>query len=131
MFLTIVSQLVTIFEKILIVKNLRTALFLYFSISQTMVAKAADFSSYIAMPYAEARQLLIKDGWHVVRNPKIEESSMFAQNLHASQFEEVQDCISMERDQCEFILAKGKQAIVVTTKDKNFTVESIKKAKLN
>jgi hypothetical protein len=37
----------------------------------------------------------------------------------------------MERDQCEFILAKGKQAIVVTTKDKNFTVESIKKAKLN
>jgi hypothetical protein len=95
------------------------------------MAEAADFSSYIAMPYAEARQLLIKDGWQVVRNKNIEESSLFAQTLHASQFEEVLDCISMERDQCEFILAKSKQAIVVTTKDKNFAIESIKKTKLN
>jgi hypothetical protein len=113
------------------VKNLLIVSFFLISISQTMVAQAADFSAYIAMPYAEARQLLIKDGWQVVRNPKIEESSMFAQSLHASQFEEVLDCISMERDQCEFVLAKGKQAIVVKTKDKNFTVESIKKTKLN
>jgi hypothetical protein len=111
-------------------KNLFTMSFLVILITQTIVAEAADFSSYIAMPYLEARQLLIKDGWQVVRNPKIEESSMFAQTLQASQFEEVLDCISMERDQCEFILAKGKQAIVVTTKDKNFTVESIKKTKL-
>lgn len=117
-------------------KNLPTATFLFIalsqaSISQISIAQAADYSSYIAMPYAQVRQLLIKDGWQVVRNTKIEESSMFAQAIHASQFEEVLDCISMERDQCEFILVKGKQAIVVTTKDKNFAVESIKKAKLN
>jgi hypothetical protein len=113
------------------VKILFTVSFFFIALSQALVAEAADFSSYIAMPYAEARQLLIKDGWQVVRNKSIEESSMSAQTLHASQFEEVLDCISMERDQCEFILAKGKQAIVVTTKDKNFAIESIKKTKLN
>lgn len=107
-------------------KILLKASLLVISISQAALAQAADFSSYIAMPYAEARELLIKDGWQVVRNPKIEETSMFAQTLQASQFEEVLDCISMERDQCQFVLAKGKQAIVVTTKDKNFAVESIK-----
>lgn len=111
-------------------KNLLKASFLFISLSQAVVAEAADFSAYIAMPYAEARQLLIKEGWQVVRNKNIEESSMYAQTLYASQFEEVLDCISMERDQCQFVLAKGKQAIVVTTKDKTFTVESIKKAKL-
>lgn len=108
-------------------KTLLKASLLFISISQAELAQAADFSSYIAMPYAKARELLIKDGWQVVRNPKIEETSMFAQALQASQFEEVLDCISMERDQCQFVLAKGKQAIVVTTKDKNFAVESIKK----
>jgi hypothetical protein len=127
MFFTTVSQPITIFLKIIIVKNLRIASFLFIALSQAAIAQAAEFSSYIAMPYAEARQLLIKDGWQVVRNTHIQESSMFAQTLHASQFEEVLDCISMERDQCEFKLAKGKQAILVTTKDKNFVVESIKK----
>jgi len=113
------------------VKNLRIYSLLFLLISQVAVVQAADFSSYIAMPYAEARQLLIKDGWLVIRNTKIEESSLFAQTLHASQFEEVLDCISMERDQCKFKLAKGKQAVVVTTRDKNFVVESIRKTQLN
>lgn len=112
-------------------KNLLIAASFFVVILQSLVVQADDFSSYISMPYVEARQLLIKDGWQVERNTNIQESSMFAQSLHASQFEEVLDCISMERDQCEFKLAKVKQVIVVTTKDKNFNVESIKKAKFN
>lgn len=79
------------------------------------------------MPYAQARPMLLQQGWRPLPNPRISESSMFAQQLHDAQFEEVLDCISMERDQCEFVLSKGKRVVIVTTKDKTFTVESIKK----
>ncbi len=130
MFCYIVSQQITIYLKILIVKILLAAFFIFISISQAVMAQASEFSAYIKTPYAEARQMLIKNGWQVVRNTKIDESSMYAQTLYAAQFEEVLDCISMERDQCKFKLAKGKQVIVVTTKDKNLAVESIKKTKL-
>lgn len=107
-----------------------TIVFFFLALSQAVFAQAREFAQYNDLPYVEVRELLIKDGWQVVRNKTIDESSMYAQTLYASQFEEVLDCISMERDQCQFVLAKGKQAIVVTTKDKTFTVESIKKAKL-
>jgi hypothetical protein len=108
-------------------KSVWLVLILFFS--EAVLAQDAKLSTYHDMPYAQARPLLIQAGWQVVPNTRIQESSMFAQSVHASQFEEVLDCISMERDQCQFLLAKGNKWIVVTTKDKTFTVESIKEMK--
>lgn len=107
-------------------KSVLSVLLLLFSLPQTVLAQDSEFVQFLNMPYAQARPLLLQQGWQLVRNPRIDESSMVAQNLQASQFEEVLDCISMERDQCQFVLAKGKRVVVVTTKDKTFTVESIK-----
>lgn len=108
-------------------KNVLSVLLLLLTFPKAVLAQNGEFAKYLNMPYAEARPMLLEQGWQAVRNPRIEDSSMYAQNLQASQFEEVLDCISMERDQCQFVLAKGKRLIVVTTKEKTFTVESIKK----
>lgn len=110
-------------------KSIWFALVLFLSFSQVVLAQGAKFSTYHGKPYAQARPLLIQAGWRVLPNTRIQESSMFAQSVHASQFEEVLDCISMERDQCQFVLSKGNSWIVVTTKDKTFTVETIKQMK--
>lgn len=111
-------------------KILTSVLLWLVCIPQAVLAQNSEFAQYLNIPYADARPMLLQQGWQAVRNPRIEESSMYAQNLHTSgTYEEVLDCISMERDQCQFVLAKGKRVIVVTTKDKSFTVESIKSQK--
>lgn len=94
--------------------------------SQAVMAKDSEFAAYLNLPYAQARPLLFQQGWQAVPNPRIQESSIYAQQLHDVQFEEVLDCISMERDQCQFVLSKGKRVVVVTTKEKTLSVESIK-----
>ncbi len=110
-----------------LMKSILSVLLLLVTYSQSVLAQDSEFAQFLNIPYSQARSLLLQQGWQVVRNPRIDESSMVAQNVHITQFEEVLDCISMERDQCQFVLAKGKHVVVVTTKDKTFTVESIKR----
>lgn len=88
-------------------------------------AKQMAFDAYINKPYSEVRTDLISQGWQVVNNKKIEDSSLYAYEIFERGYAEVLDCISMERDQCKFVLTKNKQLIVVTTKEKGLNVESI------
>jgi hypothetical protein len=110
----------------LMMKRVLISMALLMSFAQTVIGEPTEFSSFYEKPYAAVRQALLEDGWHVVPNTDINNSSMVAQAIHEKQYQEVLDCISMERDQCQFQLAKGKQVIVVTTKEKTFNVESIK-----
>lgn len=88
-------------------------------------AKDISFDQYINMPYSTVRASLIGDGWQTVRNKQIEDSSLYAEGIFEQGYEEVLDCISMERDQCQFVLTKNKQLILITTKEKALNVESI------
>ena len=91
-------------------------------------ANAAEdgFNLLLGLPYSEARQVLLNEGWRSVQNQKISYSSLYAQDVAQSGYPEVSDCISMERDQCTFALIKNRQKIIVTTKEKSLYVESIK-----
>lgn len=91
-------------------------------------AYAADaaFKNLLGNPYAEVRQTLLNQGWRNVDNPNITQSSIYAQDIAQSGFTEVLDCISMQRDQCMFVLVKNQKYIIIVTKDKNLYVESIK-----
>ncbi len=91
-------------------------------------AYAADtaFNKLIGTPYAEVRQSLLNQGWQSVDNPNITQSSIYAQDIAQSGFTEVLDCISMQRDQCMFVLVKNQKYIIIVTKDKKLYVESIK-----
>jgi hypothetical protein len=90
-------------------------------------AKEMTFDHYINKPYSEVRTALISQGWQAVNNKKIEDASLYANGIFERGYTEVLDCISMERDQCQFVLTKNKQFIVITTKEKNLNVESIKR----
>lgn len=88
-------------------------------------AKDMRFDHYINMPYSAVRTDLISEGWQPVKNKQIEDSSLYAEGIFEQGYEEVLDCISMERDQCQFVLTKNQQHIVITTKEKTLNVESI------
>ena len=88
-------------------------------------AKDRRFDHYINMPYSTVRGSLINKGWKVLTNKKILDSSVYAVGIFDQGYKEVLDCISMERDQCQFVLTKNKQLIVITTKEKALNVESI------
>lgn len=88
-------------------------------------AKDMRFDHYINMPYSAVRNDLISEGWQPVKNKQIEDSSLYAEGIFEQGYEEVLDCISMERDQCQFVLTKNKQLILITTKEKALNVESI------
>ena len=88
-------------------------------------AQGVHFEHYINMPYSAVRAGLINEGWQVVINKQIQDTSFYAQGIFDKGYEEVLDCISMERDQCQFVLTKDKQRILVTTKEKTLNVELI------
>lgn len=88
-------------------------------------AKELDFKQYLNMPYSQVRDSLISKGWQSVINKEIKDTSLYAQGIYEKGYQEVIDCISMERDQCQFVLVKNKQYILVTTKEKSLNVESI------
>ena len=88
-------------------------------------AKDMSFDNYINMPYSAVKADLMSKGWKTLTNKKIQDSSLYAVGIFDQGYEEVLDCISMERDQCQFVLTKNKQLIVITTKEKALNVESI------
>lgn len=89
-------------------------------------AAEKNYQDLLHQPYDKARASLISQGWRPFVNIKITESSLYAQEVAAKGYAEVLNCISMERDQCEFLLQKNHRYIIVTTKEKALEVESIK-----
>lgn len=101
------------------------ALLINMVFSFSVHAKETDFKQYFNRPYSQVRDSLISKGWQVVPNKQIKDTSLYAQSIYEKGYQEVIDCISMERDQCQFVLTKNKQHILVTTKEKSLNVESI------
>lgn len=104
---------------------MKLLLFITLLSSLSANAEDMDFDSYINMPYSAVRAGLISEGWQTVKNKQIEDSSLYAEGVFDQGYVEVLDCISMERDQCQFVLRKNKQLILVTTKEKALNVVSI------
>jgi hypothetical protein len=94
-------------------------------ISFTALADTDAFKQYLNTPYSQVRASLLNEGWKPVSNKNIQDTSLYAQSIYEKNYEEVIDCISMERDQCQFALVKSKQHILITTKEKSLNVESI------
>ena len=92
------------------------------------VAKAANELSFITQgqPYSEVKQTLIDKGWAPIANPKIDRSSLYAQELYETGMSEVMDCISMEIDGCTFLYQKGKQRLEIKTITRQLRVESFR-----
>lgn len=89
-------------------------------------ANAKPLSIYPEQTYADAKADLINRGWRPVKNLKIHDSSLYAQDVYNLGFLEVVDCISMERDSCLFRLCKDKQVLEVKTVGGNLKVDSFK-----
>lgn len=104
---------------------IRVVLLINLVASFPMYAEEADLTHYYSKPYSEVRISLISDGWEAVPNKHIQDTSRYAQSVYEKGYPEVTNCISMERDQCQFVLIKNQQQILVTTKDKPLNVESI------
>lgn len=72
----------------------------------------------------EVRNLLIKRGWSPIKNLKIANSSLYAQEIYEQGLIEVKDCISMELDACWFEYTKAKQRLKIKTITRQLTVDS-------
>ena len=96
-----------------------------FMLTQAYAAEKS-YQDLLNQPYDQVRASLMSQGWKPLVNNKIDESSLYAQEVAAKGYAEVLNCISMERDQCEFLLQKNHRYIIVTTKEKALEVESIK-----
>ncbi len=79
--------------------------------------------------YADAKAALVKQEWKPVKNLKIQESSLYAQDIYNLGIFEVVDCISMERDSCLFRFSKNKKVLEVKTFGKDLKVDSYKMIK--
>ncbi len=94
-------------------------------------AFAADDLAFIqaGQSYQEVRQTLVDKGWQPMTNTKIEQLSLYAQEVYASGMTEVKDCISMEIDGCTFVYQKGKQTLEIKTITRQLSVDSFRAVK--
>jgi hypothetical protein len=89
-------------------------------------AAHAELPSFtLGQPYQEVKAELIKQGWQPVKNAKIGNSSLYAQEVYQQGMEEVVDCVSMELDGCWFKYRKDKQILEVKTITKELKFEAI------
>lgn len=91
-----------------------------------ILASARPLSIIPEQAYADVKADLVSKGWKPVKNLKIQNSSLYAQDIYNLGFLEVVDCISMERDSCLFRLSKNKQVLEVKTFGKDLKVDSYK-----
>lgn len=75
--------------------------------------------------YQDVKNTLIENGWSPIRNSKILQSSLYAQELYENGMTEVKDCISMELDSCWFIYSKNNQKLEVKTITRFLKLEKI------
>jgi hypothetical protein len=86
----------------------------------------AELPTFTAgQPYQEVKAELIKQGWQPVKNTKIGNSSLYAQEVYQQGLEVVIDCVSMELDGCWFKFRKGKQQLEVKTITKQIRFEAL------
>ena len=86
----------------------------------------AELPNFTAgQPYQQVKAELIKQGWQPVKNTKIGNSSLYAQEVYQQGLEEVVDCVSMELDGCWFKYRKGKQLLEVKTITKKLNFDSL------
>lgn len=81
-------------------------------------------------PYQEVKAELIKQGWQPVKNTKIGNSSLYAQEVYQQGMEEVVDCVSMELDGCWFKYRKGTEVVEVRTITRGLKFESLAHKKI-
>lgn len=98
---------------------------MYFLMLTHAYAAKETHQDLLHRPYDEVRATLITQGWQPVKNKKIDETSLYAQEIASKGYAEVLNCISMERDQCEFLLKRKQRYVIVTTKEKALEVELI------
>jgi hypothetical protein len=94
------------------------------SLSFTVQAELPKFKA--GQPYQEVKAELIKQGWQPVKNLKIGNSSLYAQEVYQQGLEEVVDCVSMELDGCWFKYKKGKHKLEVKTITRALKFDSLK-----
>lgn len=98
------------------------------SLSFAAHAELPNFKA--GQPYQEVKAELIKQGWQPVKNAKIGNSSLYAQEVYQHGLEEVVDCVSMELDGCWFKFKKGKQMLEVKTITRELSFESLDTGKI-
>ena len=74
--------------------------------------------------YKDLRPRLIAQGWQPIKNRSIENTSLYAQEIHSQGLVEVVDCISMELDACTFRYSKKNQVLTIKTITRQGHVES-------
>ena len=91
-------------------------------------ALAATDLSFIkpGLIHQALRPSLLAKGWQPVPNPAIQNSSLYAQEIHSLGLTEVVDCISMEIDACTFQYRKNKQVLTIKTITRQGEVASFK-----
>ena len=76
--------------------------------------------------HQDLRPSLLAKGWQPVPNRAIQNSSLYAQEIHSLGLTEVVDCISMEIDACTFQYRKNKQVLTIKTITRQGEVASFK-----
>lgn len=93
----------------------------------TPVLAAADLSWMTqGMPYADARPVLLEQGWKPIKNAQIEQSSLYAQDIYVQGYVEVVNCISMELDACTFRFSQKNQTLEIKTITRTLNVDTFK-----
>lgn len=78
------------------------------------------------MAYADAKKMLVDNGWKPIKNDKIDQSSIYAQDIYIQGYEEVANCISMELDACTFRFYQNNQVLEIKTITRKLNLESFK-----
>lgn len=107
----------------MIAKNTMTIMLMLSS-----VAFAANDLSFIqdGQSYKEVKKMLMDKGWAPIKNAKIDQSSLYAQEVYAMGMTEVTDCISMEIDGCKFLYQKNNQRLEIKTITRQLNIDSFR-----
>jgi hypothetical protein len=80
-------------------------------------------------PYQEVKAALSDKGWRPIKNARIAQSSLYAQEIYDQGMTEVTDCVSMELDACLFRFTKNSQILEIKTITRQLTVDSFRNYK--
>ena len=108
------------------VKNIMIQCLVISMLCLSQLANAQDDLRFIQqdMKYADLRALLIEKGWVPLRNLKIDESSLYAQEIYDLGHTEVVDCISMALDGCKFRFKQKNRMLEINTITRQLLVKS-------
>lgn len=79
--------------------------------------------------YLEIKAALSDNGWKPIKNKRIAQSSLYAQEIYEQGMTEVTDCISMELDACQFRFSKNNQILEIKTITRQLSVDSFRSYK--